>query len=128
MKIVNSEQIKNNIEACVERECENCSYDEQTSCKETMLYEVLALITSQEQKIKELTEERKDFEIRALRAENVALETDKMKEKKTAEQIFQEIESILDFQEEQLDEPSDMLTVIKEDVAKYKEIIIGEGK
>lgn len=57
MKIVNAERIKNNIEACIERECENCSYDEQTSCKETMLCEALALIESQEQRIEELTEE-----------------------------------------------------------------------
>ena len=62
MKIVNSEQIKNNIEACVERECENCSYDEQTSCKETMLYEALAFINSQEQRIKELTEENEAWQ------------------------------------------------------------------
>ena len=57
MQIVNAEQIKTNIEACIERECENCSYCEQTACKETMLCDTLALINSQEQRIKELTEE-----------------------------------------------------------------------
>ena len=50
-------RFKNNIEACIERECENCSYCEQTACKETMLCDTLALINSQEQRIKELGEE-----------------------------------------------------------------------
>jgi len=59
---LNAEQIKTNIEACIERECENCSYNEQTACKETMLYDTLSLINSQEQRIKELTEENEAWQ------------------------------------------------------------------
>ena len=49
--------IKKALECCIEGECDCCTYDEQTSCREYLLNYALALINSQEQRIKELTEE-----------------------------------------------------------------------
>jgi hypothetical protein len=54
---MNAEQIIKALECCIEGECDGCTYDEQTACKEYILHDALALITSQEQRIKELTEE-----------------------------------------------------------------------
>ena len=53
---LNAEQIKKALGCCIEGECDGCTYDEQTACKEYILHDALALITSQEQRIKELTE------------------------------------------------------------------------
>lgn len=72
---LNAEMIKKALECCVSLGgCQKCSYRERGSvtCMYDLRSDALALINSQEQRIKELTEERKDFEIRALRAENEA--------------------------------------------------------
>jgi type I site-specific restriction endonuclease len=71
MENLNAEQVKKTLECCIEGECENCPYDEETSCREYLLHEALALINSQEQKIKELTEENE-----RLRAENAKYEAE----------------------------------------------------
>lgn len=57
MKNLNAEQIKEDIDNCIEGECELCSYYDQTACKEHLMHGALALITSQEQRIKKLGEE-----------------------------------------------------------------------
>lgn len=56
MENLNAEQIKEDIDNCIEGECELCSYYDQTACKEHLMHAALALITSQEQRIKELAE------------------------------------------------------------------------
>lgn len=41
---LNAEQIKKALECCIEGECDGCTYDEQTACKEYLLTDALALI------------------------------------------------------------------------------------
>ena len=60
---LNAETVKKALELCLANDiadssCEKCAYqDNKKNCMDCMLHDVLALITSQEQKIKELTEE-----------------------------------------------------------------------
>lgn len=55
MENLNAEQIIKALECCIEGECDGCTYDEQTACKEYLLHDALALI-------KELTEKNKNLE------------------------------------------------------------------
>ena len=75
------EQIKKALEYCTSKFCfegEGCplvdvgGHYDTDECTKELVKNALALINEQEQRIKELNEERKDFEIRALRAENQA--------------------------------------------------------
>lgn len=62
--------IKKALECCtvgIGTECEKCPYMRTAYCNDVLKKEVLALINSQEQRIKELTEENE-----RLRAENIA--------------------------------------------------------
>ena len=57
MENLNAEQIKKALECCtvgIGTECENCPYMLTKFCNDTLKKNVLALITSQEQRIKEL--------------------------------------------------------------------------
>ena len=57
---LNAEQIKKALECCtvgIGTECEKCPYMLTKFCNDVLKKEVLALINSQEQKIKKLTEE-----------------------------------------------------------------------
>lgn len=79
MENLNAEQIKKALERCVgdTADCNNCPYwvDVDVNCFDNVKSDALALINSQEQRIKELTEENE-----RLRAENEALAISEVKE------------------------------------------------
>ena len=104
MENLNAETVKKALECCIgDDDCNRCPYWEgvDVNCFDNVKSDALALINSQEQRIKELTEERKDFEIRALRAEN---ESAKYKDRwetsrKDFERLADEYESLKDSNE-----------------------------
>lgn len=64
---LNAEQIKKALECCTSgRHCRECEYKDKSKdtfgCRKKCLIDALALITSQEQRIEELTEENKLLE------------------------------------------------------------------
>ena len=63
MCVMTDKEILNNIERCIENDCDNCTWMEQTACKEYMLHDALALINRQQAEIDRLKEEHdKNFE------------------------------------------------------------------
>lgn len=54
-------EIINNIERCIENDCDNCTWMEQTACKEYMLHDALDLINRQQKLIERLLEEAQVF-------------------------------------------------------------------
>lgn len=104
---LNREQIIKALQCCRhsdsdEKYCADCPYYAVKYCAAKISEDALALINSQEQRIKELTEERKDFEIRALRAEN---EATKYKDRyETAKQAHEMLSESYDHLEKTKDE------------------------
>ena len=61
MENLNAEQVKKALECCIKNQCENCcqcgNWHEQWNCMTSLMKNALALINSQEQRIKELAAE-----------------------------------------------------------------------
>ena len=78
MENLNAEQVKKALECCITDSCISCPYDDvgvYSQCVPTLLENALALINSQEQRIKELTEENErlktDLEIRNMKRASI---------------------------------------------------------
>ena len=88
MENLNAEQVNKALELCLANDvcdssCEICPYtDNMKNCMDEMLRDVLALINSQEQKIKELTEENEKLTIKmnayGLTAKNLGEENERL--------------------------------------------------
>lgn len=69
MENLNAEQVKKALGDCLAGDCEPCAYRKIFDCRDSMCFDALALINSQEQRIGELTEENE-----RLRKHNITLE------------------------------------------------------
>ena len=88
---LNAEQIKKALECCVTDSCFSCPYDDvgvYSQCVPTLLENALALINSQEQRIKELTEENEAWQ--------KALITEKENADKAYYELACEVENLRD--------------------------------
>lgn len=100
---LNAEQIKKALEICGNEEldtCKGCPYAEDyTNCNELIAKAALFLITSQEQRIKELSEEAESWRIDA---ENYRNERDELRTENNVlsdqiDQIVKDLEEIIDY-------------------------------
>ena len=97
MENLNAEQIRKALELCLANDifdslCEKCAYqNNKKNCMDCMLHDALSLITSQEQKIKELTEENERL-VRANSAiNNAVLAVDRKAKADTVRKMCQQI-------------------------------------